>query len=401
MPRLVLTATAAVLVAPGLLVVVLALVVGAVFSAACPASAVMVGPIPDQLQTTAADGSPVRLDRTQLGHAATIIATGSRTAGVGRDGVLVALMAGLTESGLRMFANTTAYPQSAAYPHDGDGHDHDSLGIFQMRPAAGWGTVAELMDPTYQAQAFFGGPDGPNHGSPRGLLDIPHWRDLPAATAAQAVEVSAYPSRYARYEPVAAAILTALTTPTDPAADGVAGLPHTSQAVFPLPEGTWSATSRFGMRVNPVTHVWALHAGVDLAAAAGTPVLATADGRVVAAGPGGGLGNRITLLHPTGTVASSGTVASVYGHLLDGGIHVDVGDVVRAGQHIGDVGSTGNSTNPHLHFELRPGDPGRLAIDPQPWLDATTQLTGDHLLPASATQAPVCPGLARASEATP
>ena len=69
-----------------------------------------------------------------------------------------------------------------------------------------------LMDAEYQAQAFFGGPTGPNHGSPRGLLDIPHWEDLPKGAAAQAVEVSAYPDRYAAYEPVADAIVAAMAS---------------------------------------------------------------------------------------------------------------------------------------------------------------------------------------------
>lgn len=401
MHRIVITAALAVLAAPSVVVLVLALVVGSVFSAACSATAFTVGQIPDQLQTSAADGLPVHLGRAELVHAATIIAVGSRTAGVGREGLLVALMAGLTESGLRMYANTTAYPQSADYPHDGDGTDHDSLGIFQMRPAAGWGSVAELMDPTYQAQAFFGGPDGPNQGSPRGLLDIHGWHDLPTGAAAQAVEVSAYPGRYARYEPVAAAILTALTTPTPHQPDDPAPVPQASRVVFPLPDSTWTPTSGYGMRVNPVTHVWALHAGVDLAAAAGTPVLATADGRVVAAGPGGGLGNRITLVHATSAgTAGGGPLASVYGHLLDGGIHVGVGDLVSAGQHIGDVGSTGSSTRPHLHFELRPGGPRQPAIDPQPWLDAATHLDSDQLLPATAPTSS-CPAVAPVSEATP
>ena len=400
MHRIVITAALALLAAPSVLVLVLALVVGSIIGAACSTTAFTVGQIPDHLQTFAADGSPVHLGRSELGHAATIIAVGSRTAGVGREGLLVALMAGLTESGLRMYANTTTYPQSADYPHDGDGSDHDSLGIFQMRPAAGWGSVAELMDPTYQAQAFFGGPDGPNQGSPRGLLDIHGWHDMPTGAAAQAVEVSAYPGRYGRYEPVAAAILTALTTPTGHQPNDPAPVPQASRVVFPLPEGTWTPTSGYGMRVNPVTHVWALHAGVDLAAAAGTPVLASADGRVVAAGPGGGLGNRITLVHATGAgTAGGGTLASVYGHLLDGGIHVSVGDLVAAGQHIGDVGSTGNSTRPHLHFELRPGGPGQPAIDPRPWLDAAPHLAADQLLPATAPTSS-CPAVAPDSEAT-
>src|SRR5699024_10100736 len=65
-------------------------------------------------------------------------------------GVTIALMAALTESTLRQLANTGTYPESGDYPNDGNGSDHDSLGLFQMRPQAGWGTVADLMDTTYQ-----------------------------------------------------------------------------------------------------------------------------------------------------------------------------------------------------------------------------------------------------------
>ena len=172
--------------------------------------------VPDSLTAATTDGAIVTLDHTQLGRAATIISVGARASGVGTDGVLVALMAALTESRLRVLANPTADPTSADYPNDGDGSDHDSLGLFQMRPTAGWGSVAQLMDPTYQAAAFFGGPDGPNHGSPRGLLDLPSWQSLSLGAAAQAVEVSAYPDRYATFEPVARSILAALTGSTSP-----------------------------------------------------------------------------------------------------------------------------------------------------------------------------------------
>ncbi|WP_448074213.1 hypothetical protein [Georgenia yuyongxinii] len=197
----------------------------------CTPSKLAVGQVPDGLAARTADGTPVHLDRVQLGHAATIIAVGSRTDGVGQDGLLVALIAALTESRLRMLANTTAYPDSAKLPHDGNGSDHDSLGLFQMRPAAGWGSVADLMDPAYQAAAFFGGPSGPNHGRPRGLLDIAGWEHLPKGAAAQAVEVSAYPDRYAGFEPVAHAILDALTQ-TSAAAQpaGPADVPATAAA---------------------------------------------------------------------------------------------------------------------------------------------------------------------------
>lgn len=189
-------------------------------AAVCTPGSLAVGPIPDSLTATTRNGETVTLNRQQLTHAATIITVGGQTAGVGREGVLIALMAALTESTLRMLANTSAYPESAEYPNDGEGSDHDSLGLFQMRPVSGWGTVAELMDPSYQARAFYGGPTGPNYPSPRGLLDIAGWQQLDPGEAAQAVEVSAYPDRYQNYQPVAEAILTALTRPVSSGNDG-------------------------------------------------------------------------------------------------------------------------------------------------------------------------------------
>jgi hypothetical protein len=167
--------------------------------------------IPNSLTVTTTDGTTLALNHTQLGRVAALISVGVQTSGVGTNGVLVALMAALTESRLRMLANPTVYPGSADYPNDGVGSDHDSLGLFQMRPSAGWGSVAQLMDPTYEAAAFYGGPGGPNHGSPRGLLDIPGWQSLPLGSAAQAVEVSADPGRYAAFEPVARSIMNTLT----------------------------------------------------------------------------------------------------------------------------------------------------------------------------------------------
>lgn len=120
---------------------------------ATPAGSVNLGPIPDSLTVTTANGETFTLNRQQLTHAATIIAVGNGITDVGRPGIKIALMAALTESTLRMLTNTSAYPESANYPNDGNGGDHDSLGLFQMRPQSGWGTVAELMDPNYQARA--------------------------------------------------------------------------------------------------------------------------------------------------------------------------------------------------------------------------------------------------------
>ncbi|MFO6453388.1 MULTISPECIES: M23 family metallopeptidase [unclassified Aeromicrobium] len=325
-------------------------------------SGLSVGPVPDHVDARTADGSPVRLDRQQLAHAATIARVGSRLDEVGRDGITVALMAALTETGLRMLANSRAHPSSMSFPHDGDGSDHDSLGLFQMRPSTGWGRVPELMDPTYQARAFFGGPTGPNRGAPRGLLDIPGWRTMSTGAAAQAVEISRYPDRYANWQPVATRIIAALT-----AANSVAGTePESSRVVFPLPRGSWLRTSGFGMRRHPITGIRKLHTGADYAAPAGTAILAAADGRVTFAGASAGYGNLILIEH---TVVGR-RITTGYAHMYADGIHVRAGDRVRAGDHIADVGVAGYSTGAHLHFEVRPGGSDAAPIDPEPWLAA-------------------------------
>jgi murein DD-endopeptidase MepM/ murein hydrolase activator NlpD len=103
-------------------------------------------------------------------------------------------------------------------------------------------------------------------------------------------------------------------------------------------------TSGFGNRFHPILRVNRLHAGVDFGARSGTPIRAVADGIVVSAGYGRGYGNRVIIDH-------GGGVATVYAHCSS--LSVGAGQVVRQGQRIGAVGSTGLSTGPHLHFEVR------------------------------------------------
>jgi len=168
------------------------------------------GTVPGDLLTQNSRGETVSLNQSQLQRAAAIIAVG-KSENIPARGQLIALMAALTESSLRVLSNVSAYPSSSQIPNDGDGGDHDSLGLFQMRPAAGWGGIANLMDPVWSSRAFYGGPEGPNHGSPRGLLDVDGWQGMEPGAAAQAVEVSAYPDRYAVNQPVAEKVLAALT----------------------------------------------------------------------------------------------------------------------------------------------------------------------------------------------
>lgn len=159
--------------------------------------------------------APINLTARQLSLARDYISVGKQL-GVPRDGQIIAIMMALQESSLRLLANATV-PGSLNYPHDGVGSDHDSLGTAQQRPTAGWGSVEELMDPIYNVRALYGGPSGPNQGSPRGLLDIPGWQSMSRGQAAQAVQVSAFPELYARWEPEAVAIVDALDEGTAPA----------------------------------------------------------------------------------------------------------------------------------------------------------------------------------------
>jgi murein DD-endopeptidase MepM/ murein hydrolase activator NlpD len=108
--------------------------------------------------------------------------------------------------------------------------------------------------------------------------------------------------------------------------------------------GPSTVTSTFGQRVDPLTHQPTEHEGVDLGAAEGTPILAAMDGVVLQAGPRGGYGNAVELGHADGTT-------TLYAHAATVG--VQVGQKVRAGDPLAAVGSTGRSTGPHLHFELR------------------------------------------------
>jgi murein DD-endopeptidase MepM/ murein hydrolase activator NlpD len=110
---------------------------------------------------------------------------------------------------------------------------------------------------------------------------------------------------------------------------------------FPLPEAT--LTSSFGMRKNPVTGNLIFHKGIDLAAPRGTPVHACADGTVIQTGSDSIYGNFIIIKH-------AGTKESLYGHLQT--IKIELHQQVKSGTIIGTVGSTGQSTGPHLHFEI-------------------------------------------------
>ncbi|MEB3318261.1 MAG: M23 family metallopeptidase [Cyanobacteriota bacterium] len=126
--------------------------------------------------------------------------------------------------------------------------------------------------------------------------------------------------------------------------------------IFPL-IGSAVPTSPFGWRLHPILGSWIMHSGNDYAAPEGTPVVAALSGQVVSSGDAGGYGLAVEIEH------GNPLRRTLYGHLSE--IYVKPGDKVRQGEVIGRVGSTGLSTGPHLHFELRlPQEGGWVATDP-------------------------------------
>ena len=157
-------------------------------------------------------------------------------------------------------------------------------------------------------------------------------------------EANALSAASAQVEAQIQAAQAAEAAPTTTASSGTpAAAPSASGLIWPV---GGPITSPFGMRWG------SLHPGIDIAAASGTPIEAAASGRVIVAAYSGGYGNLVVIDHGNG-------LATAYAHQSQ--IAVGVGETVRQGQTIGYVGSTGFSTGPHLHFEVRvngaPADP--------------------------------------------
>ena len=152
------------------------------------------------------------------------------------------------------------------------------------------------------------------------------------------------------------ALLASLGDPNQPVATPTGGY-------FTIPVPGVPITQRFGPNFDPFTGIAGFHPGIDFGAKMGTPILAAGDGTVVFAGEESGYGNYTCIDH-------GHHVATCYGH--QSALLVQVGDQVKRGQVIGLVGTTGYSTGPHLHFEVRlSGSP----VDPMPWLTDTSGST--------------------------
>jgi murein DD-endopeptidase MepM/ murein hydrolase activator NlpD len=142
---------------------------------------------------------------------------------------------------------------------------------------------------------------------------------------------------------------TSSSAPGAPTAAG--GVPTASPAAAQTIRATLAdpsahVSSPFGLRIDPLNGALRAHQGIDIAAKAGSPILAAGDGIVVAAGTRGGYGQAVEIQHGSG-------VTTLYGHASQ--LLVHPGEHVTQGQPIATVGETGRATGPHLHFEVREG----------------------------------------------
>ncbi|MEV4416577.1 M23 family metallopeptidase [Catellatospora sp. NPDC049609] len=297
---------------------------------------------------TSASGSTAPVDRydsEQAGHVATIVMVAAGRS-VPVRGMVIAVATAIQESGLRNLG------------HQRPANDHDSLGLFQQRPSQGWGTPEQIMDPAHAAGRFFDK-----------LLRVAGWEQLPLTQAAQAVQVSAYPDAYAKWEPDAAALVAAALAVAGIAAPGAfAGCVSAGGWVKPV-DAPLVSGFRTGSRPG--------HDGVDLGAARATPIRAASSGTVIkvrcnAFNADGsprscdidgdlstpGCGWYAEILHADRTVTR-------YCHMLRRPT-VDLGEQVFAGQVIGLVGTSGHSSGPHLHLQTHLAHPAveANAVDP-------------------------------------
>ena len=149
-------------------------------------------------------------------------------------------------------------------------------------------------------------------------------------------------------------------------AQAAAAKPQLSFTGFICPLKSYTRiSSEYGWRKNPVTGVNKLHAGIDFAAPAGTPIYAAASGYVQVAGwSSGGYGNYVIIYH--GKMSDGNQYSTLYGHMRS--VATSAGKYVKQGEIIGYVGSTGNSTGNHLHLEVWKGGSKANAVNPRGYI---------------------------------
>jgi len=287
------------------------------------------------------------LKKPQIDNAAIIVEVGNKLR-VPPRGWVIAIATALQESTLRNLRVAV---------------DHDSLGLFQQRPSMGWGTPEQLLDPRYASAKFYLALQ----------RKAPGWERMRLSDAAQKVQVSFNGSLYQKWEPMATALVNQLT---NGAASGVSdrfGDPARCARSGEVSGAGWTVPSVGNVGSGFRTPSRPTHNGVDVIAKRGSAIFAASAGLVVTsmceATPGGcgqdggvevkGCGWYVKIRHASG-------LSTLYCHMQTQPL-VSVGDRVNAGQQLGIVGSTGNSSGPHLHFEVRlRGVP----INPLPFMTA-------------------------------
>jgi hypothetical protein len=341
--RKTLTALSLVMVPAFLLALVLGLVLLQDSSAACNPTA---GPGVNVDPETVPQDAVAGYSGTQLVNAAIILKAGADLGLDVRDQA-IGVMTAMGESSLTVVDH-------------GDAAGPDSRGLFQQRANGAWGSYADRMDPYTSATSFF-----------RVLMTIANRASLAPTIAAHQVQRNADPQHYAKYWDAAVAVVQALagtdidlSTGPGTGAQVCNGSPGVSGQVTAqgwATPGDGPITSEFGMRTQPVTGEYRLHAGVDLqAGGCQGPIWAARDGTVIFAGMYSDGTGAIEVDHGSGVVTR-------YLHMYANGILTRVGDHVRAGQQIARVGNTGDSTGCHLHYEVRVNDS---PTDPVPFMRA-------------------------------
>ncbi|MDP9018000.1 MAG: M23 family metallopeptidase [Candidatus Eremiobacteraeota bacterium] len=192
-----------------------------------------------------------------------------------------------------------------------------------------------------------------SQGPGQNAAPAPGGSDAFSAMVARALSPQAAANAFSVAAPTAPLNEALLAQGIQPSAPLSATPPTSAGFVWPA---SGAVSSAFGPRQNPFGGAPDFHPGIDIAAEQGSPILAASSGRVIQAGPDGGYGNVVVIDHGNG-------VTSKYGHCSQ--TFATVGQQVRAGEEIAAVGSTGHSTGPHLHFEVRLGDK---PVDPSTFL---------------------------------
>lgn len=293
----------------------------------------------------------------QLVNAGYVITAG-QALGLDSWTITVGVMTTMGESGLRVLDR-------------GDAQGPDSRGLWQQRDNGAWGTLADRMDPTISSTNAF-----------TALVAVPGYRDLAPTIAAHRLQHNSNANYYAPFWPDAVKVVAALTSDpglltslpvtgsdttgvagadcpiVDPASDSgsTGGQTISGKWANPLKPAKYTLTSAFG-EYRPNLPTAKLHKGQDLAAPTGTPVFAVCDGVVVFAGWDTYGGGNQTTIDCGGGVTIKLMHQSV--------ITTTAGTTLTAGARIGDVGTTGNSTGPHLHEQV---ELGGVPVDPVPFM---------------------------------